>query len=72
MDGFTILTKLGTNPVLRDIPVIVYSTATLTRERQRQLTDFGQNLYRIGTLNENEIFLMLEKALNRLGDRKGG
>jgi PAS domain S-box-containing protein len=66
MDGFTILEKLRTTPGLSDIPVIVVSGVELTSEQQKQLAEFGQNLLKKGSLNENDLLSSLDKALKRI------
>ncbi len=71
MDGFSILGRLRTNPILRDIPVIVISGTDLTAEQQQQLAKFGQSLLKKSALNDTELFSMLDNALNRLSLKKG-
>jgi len=66
MDGFAILEKLRSTSELRDIPVIVVSGAELTKEQQKQLSDFGQDLLRKGSLSEHELLSSLDKALKRI------
>ncbi len=66
MDGFTILEKLRTTQELNDIPVLVISGADLTSEQQKQLADFGQHLLKKGALNEQEMLLLLDRALKKI------
>lgn len=66
MDGFTILENLRTNSKLNDIPVVVVSGVDLTAEQQSQLANFGQSLLQKGSLNENELLALLDKALKRI------
>ncbi len=66
MDGFAILEKMRTTPRLTDIPVVVVSGGDLTNIQQKQLADFGQKLLRKGTLNEQELLTLLDRALKRL------
>ena len=66
MNGFTILEKLRTSPILRELPVIIISGADLTAEQHQQLLDFGQQLMKKGSLNEKELLAVLDRALNRL------
>ncbi|MEZ0395186.1 MAG: GAF domain-containing protein [Anaerolineales bacterium] len=72
MDGFAILEKMRTTPRLTDIPVVVVSGGDLTRLQQKQLADFGQKLLRKGTLNEQELLTLLDRALKRLGPGQKG
>ncbi len=72
MDGFAILEKMRTTPSLTDIPVVVVSGGDLTNIQQKQLEDFGQKLLRKGTLNENELLTLLDRALKRLGPVQKG
>jgi PAS domain S-box-containing protein len=66
MNGFHILEQIRTNPLLKEIPVIVVSGADLSAEQQRQLGDLGQRLLQKGSLNEQELLEVLEKALRRI------
>jgi len=66
LDGFTILEKLRTTPELNDIPVIVVSGMDLSAEQKKQLADFGQTLLQKGSLNEAELFSLLNRALKRI------
>ncbi len=66
MDGFTILENMRTSPSLKDIPVLVISGAELDANQQNQLTKFGQDLLRKGSLSEKELLDSLEKLLSRL------
>jgi signal transduction histidine kinase/CheY-like chemotaxis protein len=65
MNGFAILENLRTNPLLRNIPVIILSGADLTAEQHQQLTDFGQDILSKGFLREKELLLLLEDALKK-------
>ncbi|MBI4730758.1 MAG: GAF domain-containing protein, partial [Chloroflexi bacterium] len=66
LNGFSILEKLRSDPNLSDIPVIVITGADLNPEQQKLLTDFGKSLLQKGTLNENELLSLLERALRRI------
>jgi PAS domain S-box-containing protein len=66
MDGFEILEKLRTTPALNDIPVLVISGVDLTLEQKKQLDEFGQKLLQKGSLNENELLAILDRALKRI------
>ena len=66
MDGFSILEKLRITPGFCDIPVIVVSGMDLSPEQQKQLSDFGQNLLRKGSITESELLSTLDKALKRI------
>ena len=66
MDGFAILEKLRTTPELNDIPVLVVSGVDLSAEQKKQLDDFGQKLLQKGSLNENEMLSLLDRALKRI------
>jgi signal transduction histidine kinase/DNA-binding response OmpR family regulator len=66
MDGFTILEKLRTTSAMNDIPVIVVSGADLTEKQQAQLKDFGQKVFRKGSLNEEELLALLERTLKHI------
>jgi PAS domain S-box-containing protein len=66
MDGFTILEKMRSNPILNDVPVIVVSGADLKPEQKKQLEDFGQQLIRKGPSTEEELLRSLDRALKRL------
>ncbi|KAF0108772.1 MAG: putative two-component hybrid sensor and regulator [Anaerolineaceae bacterium] len=72
MDGFTILEKLRTSPLLNDIPVIVVSGADLNPEQQKQLSDFGQKLIHKGAFTEQELLGILDRALKRLSPPEKG
>ncbi|MBN2387724.1 MAG: GAF domain-containing protein [Anaerolineales bacterium] len=72
MDGFAILEKLRTTRTLTDIPVVVVTGADLTAEQQKQLSDFGQKLLRKGSLNEQELLSLLDRALKRLEPQQKG
>jgi signal transduction histidine kinase/DNA-binding response OmpR family regulator len=66
MDGFAILEKLRTTPDLNDIPVLVVSGVDLSAEQKKQLADFGQKLLQKGSLNEEEMLSLLDRALRRI------
>jgi CheY-like chemotaxis protein len=66
MDGFTILEKMRSNPILNDIPAIVVSGADLKPEQKKQLEDFGQQLIHKGPSTEEELLRSLDRALKRL------
>jgi PAS domain S-box-containing protein len=66
LNGFTILERLRTTPLLRDIPVVVVSGIDLTPEQKKQLTNLGKSLLQKGMINEQELFATLTKALKRL------
>jgi CheY-like chemotaxis protein len=66
MNGFTILEKLRSSPVLSDIPVIIVSGVDLTPEQKNQLSDFSQKLIHKGTFTEKDLLGMLDRALKRL------
>jgi CheY-like chemotaxis protein len=72
LDGFTILERMRSTPKLRDIPVVVISGVDLNPEQKRQLENLGKRLLQKGMLNEEELFATLEKALNRLENKKTG
>jgi signal transduction histidine kinase/DNA-binding response OmpR family regulator len=66
MDGFTILEKLKTDAILKDIPVIVVTGADLTAEQHNQLAEFGQSLLHKSSITEAELLSSLDKALHRI------
>lgn len=66
MDGFRILENLRADENLRDIPVIVISGVDLTPEQHKQLTDFGQHLLAKGSINEKELFMTIQRSLQRV------
>jgi signal transduction histidine kinase/CheY-like chemotaxis protein len=70
LDGFTILERMRSTPLLRDIPVVVISGVDLNPEQRRQLENLGKRLLQKGMLSEEELFATLEKALNRLEAKK--
>ncbi len=66
MDGFTLLSKLRSDPNLRTLPVLVISGVDLTAEQHAQLAEFGQQLLTKGYLRESELLDHLESALHKL------
>jgi PAS domain S-box-containing protein len=66
LDGFTILERMRSTAKLRDIPVVVISGVDLSPEQKKQLDNLGKRLLQKGMLNEEELFITLERALNRL------
>jgi CheY-like chemotaxis protein len=66
LDGFSILGKLRSTPEMSLIPVIVVSGADLTAEQHSQLAEFGQELLQKGALNEKDLLLLLDRALQRI------
>jgi CheY-like chemotaxis protein/two-component sensor histidine kinase len=70
MDGFSIIEKMRSSPILNDIPVIVVSGAELKPEQQKQLENFGQQLIRKGPSSEEELLRSLDRALKRLESHK--
>jgi CheY-like chemotaxis protein len=67
MNGFNILEKLRETPALCNIPVLVVSGMSLTKEQQQQLNAFGQRLVTKGSLNEGQLIESIENTLKRLG-----
>lgn len=66
MDGFAILEKMRSSPVLREVPVIVVSGADLTAEQKQRLNEFGQQMLTKGALKEKDLISTLERALKRV------
>ena len=67
MNGFNILENLRAQPELRDLPVIVLTGADLTPEQHQQLSNFGQGVMAKGYLRENELLVLLDETLHKLG-----
>ncbi len=72
LDGFTILERMRSTAMLRDIPVVVISGVDLNPEQKKQLENLGKRLLQKGMLNEEELFATLERALSRLDVKKTG
>ncbi len=66
MDGFRILEKMGTDPNLKEIPVVVLTGVDLSVEQQQKLTDFRQQMLTKGFLSEKELMNSLDQALRRI------
>ncbi len=66
LNGFSILEKLRTTPELNDIPILVVSGVDLSAEQQQQLSDFGQKLLQKGSMSENALLALLDRALKRI------
>ena len=66
LDGFTILERLRTSAVTRDLPVIVMTAKDLTPEEKRRLSEEAQCIITKGTMDRDYLFRELSAALNRL------
>ena len=66
MNGFNILEKMRSTDSLRDIPVIIVTGGDLTAEQLEQLNNFGKNLLKKGSLNEEDLLATLDRALKRV------
>ncbi len=66
MNGFNILEKMRSTDSLRDIPVILITGGDLTAEQHEQLKNFGKNLLKKGSLNEEDLLATLDRALKRV------
>ncbi len=66
MNGFNILEKMRSTDSLRDIPVLIITGGDLTPEQHEQLNNFGKNLLKKGSLNEEDLLATLDRALKRV------
>jgi PAS domain S-box-containing protein len=66
MNGFNILEKMRSTDSLRDIPVIIVTGGDLTAEQHKQLNNFGNNLLKKSSLNEEDLLATLDRALKRV------
>lgn len=65
-NGFTVLEKMRSDPVLKDMPVIVLTGADLTPEQHQQLANFGQLLLNKASFRESELLGSLDAALKQI------
>ena len=65
MNGFTLLSRLRSDPILRELPVIVLTGADLTSEQHQQLSQFGQQFLAKDLLKESDLLSYVETALKR-------
>jgi PAS domain S-box-containing protein len=66
LDGFEIMERLKTSSDLQDIPVLVISGADLNEEQRQKLQNLGKTMLQKAMLEQDKLFELLEKALNRL------
>jgi CheY-like chemotaxis protein len=69
LDGFQILENMRADDKLRDIPVIVISGAALTPEQHKRLDEFGQRLLTKGSFSEKELFMSIQRSLQRVSTK---
>jgi len=65
LNGFDLLERLHSDVELCTIPVIILTGADLTKEQQKQLSDFGQQLLAKGRLSEKDLLASLETSLRK-------
>ena len=65
-NGFSILERLHDDPALREIPVIVISSAYLTKGQQDQVTEMSQRMLQKGSFRENDLISAIENTLTRV------
>ncbi len=70
LNGFTILEKLHDDPTLREVPVIVISSAELTAEQEDQLKEFSDRILHKGSFKENDLITAIETTLARVQKNK--
>jgi CheY-like chemotaxis protein len=66
MDGFSLLETFRTDPLLRNVPVIILTGADLTAEQRDLLSEFGQQMIHKGSLREIDLLNTLENSLRAL------
>ena len=63
MDGFELATNIRNSDELKDIPIIMITSRTATKHRQRAL-DIGVNEYMGKPYNENDLLQNIEKLIS--------
>ncbi len=66
LDGFSLLEMIRSEPILHDIPVIIFTAGDLTDEQRERLAQFSQQLIQKSAFKEDDLLTSLEGLLNRL------
>ena len=64
MDGFELATNMRNDAELRDIPIIMITSRTASKHRQRAL-DIGVNAYLGKPYNESDLLGNIQNLLSR-------
>jgi signal transduction histidine kinase/DNA-binding response OmpR family regulator len=65
LDGFSLLETVQADPILREIPIIIYTAGDLDEETRARLADFSEGLLQKGSVTEEEMFAQLKRVLER-------
>ncbi len=66
MDGFQLLEELRSETLYRSLPVIILTSADLTPEQHKMLSEFGSQMLQKSALKEKELLLTLNEALAKI------
>jgi signal transduction histidine kinase/CheY-like chemotaxis protein len=66
LNGFDLLEILKADPKFSQLPVIILTGADLNVEQQKQLSDFGNQIFSKGVLKEKDLLVYIEESLNKI------
>lgn len=66
LNGFDLLEIFKADPKLSQIPVIILTGADLNAEQQKQLIEFGNQLFSKGALKEKDLLAFIGETLNKI------
>ena len=66
LNGFDLLEIFKADPKLSQIPVIILTGADLNAEQQKQLIEFGNQLFSKGVLKEKDLLAFIGETLNKI------
>ena len=66
VDGFMVLEMIRQDPVLRDIPVIIFTAGDIGEREFARLKQFSMDLIRKSSFHEDDLLKSLHKVLGRL------
>jgi len=66
LDGFTLLETMRSDPILAQIPVIIFTAGDLTEEQLARLAEFSKMMLHKSTFSENELLASLDSLLKKM------
>ncbi len=65
LDGFMVLEAMRADPLLRDVPVVIFTAGDLSEDQQKYLSQFSENMLHKGLFHEGDLLASIEKSLKR-------
>ena len=66
LDGFTLLETMRSDPILAQIPVIIFTAGDLTEEQLARLAEFSKMMLHKSTFSEHELLGNLDSLLRKM------